>query len=266
MERAPTRSRPPRENRRTRTADRPRSARFRAGGSPEGVPPLVAAIRTRLRRACRARTVWQCRPVPSLSGLLPPSPASPGSGCSQLQQAAATARRRRSLTSSRFGGASWRTRSTTHRCLPQAGTVGHPAAGDPGGDAAGAELAAVLVVVIATVGEQLPRSAASAADRRHGVDQGDQLGDVVTVAAGEGDRQRDAAGVADQVVLGAGAAVVDRGGADVIPLSVEGPRSIKSVRSGLLRRPEATSSSPLLKGDVSTLRGEAHRAGPAAGR
>jgi hypothetical protein len=115
LERAPTRRRPPRENRRTRTADRPRSARFRAGGSLEGVSPLVSAIRTPLRRACRARTVGQCRPVPSLSGLLPPSPASPGSGCPRLQQAAATARRRRSLTSSRFGGASWRTRSTTQR-------------------------------------------------------------------------------------------------------------------------------------------------------
>ena len=46
------------------------------------------------RLACRTRTVWRCRPVPSLSGLLPPDPAPPGSGCPQLQRPAATGRRR----------------------------------------------------------------------------------------------------------------------------------------------------------------------------
>jgi hypothetical protein len=35
--------------------------------------------------ACRTRAVWQCRPVPSLSGLLPPSLAPPRPGCPQLQ-------------------------------------------------------------------------------------------------------------------------------------------------------------------------------------
>jgi hypothetical protein len=40
--------------------------------------------------------------VPALSGLLPPSPAPPGSGCPQLQRPAATGRRRRSLTSTRI--------------------------------------------------------------------------------------------------------------------------------------------------------------------
>jgi hypothetical protein len=34
--------------------------------------------RTPSRLACRTRAVWQCRPVPSLSGLLPPSPALQG--------------------------------------------------------------------------------------------------------------------------------------------------------------------------------------------
>jgi hypothetical protein len=43
------------------------------------------------RLACRTQAVWQCRPVPSLERLLPPSPSSPGSGCLRLQQAAATA-------------------------------------------------------------------------------------------------------------------------------------------------------------------------------
>jgi hypothetical protein len=77
-------------------------------------------------------------------------------------------------------------------------------------------------VVVAAVGEQLPRlaswPAAPAADRRHGVEQRDELGDVVAVAAGEGDRRRDAAGVADQMVLGAGTGAVDRRGTDVVPL------------------------------------------------
>jgi hypothetical protein len=39
--------------------------------------------------------------VPALSGLLPPSPAPPRSGCPQLHRPAATGRRRRSLTSTR---------------------------------------------------------------------------------------------------------------------------------------------------------------------
>jgi hypothetical protein len=42
----------------------------------------------------------------------------------------------------------------------QAGAVGNAAAGDPRSDAAGAELVSVLVVVIAAVGEQLPRAPA----------------------------------------------------------------------------------------------------------
>ena len=96
----------------------------------------------------------------------------------------------------------------------EAGAMRDPAAGDPRGDAAGAQLAAVDVVVVAAVGDQLARatagSAAEAAYRRPGTQQWDQLRDVVAVAAGEGDRQRDAAGVADQSVLGTGPAAVDR--------------------------------------------------------
>jgi hypothetical protein len=96
----------------------------------------------------------------------------------------------------------------------QARTVRDTAAGDPRGDTAGAQLAAVDAVVVAAVGEQLPRTATrpatAAADRRHGLDQGNELGDVVAIDAGEADRERDAAGVADQVVLGAGTAAVNR--------------------------------------------------------
>ena len=79
----------------------------------------------------------------------------------------------------------------------QTGAVGHAAAGDARGDAAGAQLAAVLVVVVAAVGVDLARAAAgssaSTANRWHRVDQRQELGDVVAVAAGQGDGQRDAA-------------------------------------------------------------------------
>jgi hypothetical protein len=44
----------------------------------------------------------------------------------------------------------------------------------------------------------------------HRLDQRDQLGDVVAVPAGEGDGQRYAAGVADQVVLEARSPAVDQ--------------------------------------------------------
>lgn len=71
----------------------------------------------------------------------------------------------------------------------EAGAVLGVAAGDPGCDAAGSEAAAVDVVVVAAVGEQRPRpatgSAWSAAHGRHAVEQFEQLGAVVAVAAGQ---------------------------------------------------------------------------------
>jgi hypothetical protein len=74
-----------------------------ATGQGEGiVEPLGRQRVTPSRLADRTRIVWQCRRVPALSGLLPPSPASPGSGCPQLHPAAASTRRRRSLTSIRL--------------------------------------------------------------------------------------------------------------------------------------------------------------------
>jgi hypothetical protein len=50
----------------------------------------AGSSRTPLRHACRTQTIWQYWPVPALSGLLPPSPAPPGSGCPQLHRPAAT--------------------------------------------------------------------------------------------------------------------------------------------------------------------------------
>jgi hypothetical protein len=80
-----------------------------------------------------------------------------------------------------------------------------PAPGDQGLDAASPELAAVLVVVIATVGKQpigaVARTADLAGDRCDAVDQRQELGDVVAVPAGQGDRQRQSAGIGQQVVL-----------------------------------------------------------------
>ena len=103
----------------------------------------------------------------------------------------------------------------------QPGAVGHAPAGDPRGDPASPQSAAVNVEVVAPVGEQLAWAAAGpatpSADGWHGVKQRHQLSDVVAVAAGQRDRERDAAGVADQMVLGARPAAVDRRRADVVP-------------------------------------------------
>jgi hypothetical protein len=66
--------------------------------------------------------------------------------------------------------------------------VGGLAAGGERGDAACADEAAVFVVVVAAVGHDplgpLPRTTAAAVHGRYGVQQRDQLGDVVAVAAG----------------------------------------------------------------------------------
>jgi hypothetical protein len=67
-------------------AAQPTSARFELVVSLEGLHN-AGFSRTPFRLASQAQAVWQYRPVPSLSGLLPPSPASPGSGCPQLQPA-----------------------------------------------------------------------------------------------------------------------------------------------------------------------------------
>ncbi|MER5228222.1 IS701 family transposase [Streptomyces flaveus] len=61
------------------------------------------------RLAHRARPIRQCWADPTLSRLLSPSPAIPGSGCPQLHLAATTAKRRWSSTSVRNNSASWRT-------------------------------------------------------------------------------------------------------------------------------------------------------------
>src|SRR5690606_13460329 len=97
--------------------------------------------------------------------------------------------------------------------IPDSPVLG-AAAGDAGADAFGVNPAAMGVMVVATVGvDDLGTSsgpAASAAHRWDRLDQRDELGDVVTVAAGQADRQRDARALGDHVVLRAGPGAVDR--------------------------------------------------------
>jgi hypothetical protein len=98
----------------------------------------------------------------------------------------------------------------------ESGPVLGLAVGDHGFDAAPADEAAVLVVVVAAVGEQrlwsASRSADAAADGWDAVEQLDQLGDVVAVAAGQRPGQRDAAAVYEEVVLAAPPAAIDGAG------------------------------------------------------
>lgn len=105
--------------------------------------------------------------------------------------------------------------------LPQPGTVGDAASGDQRFDAALPQQAAVLVEVVAPVGVQTPGFTAGtstqAPDRRNGIQQRKELGNVVPVAAGERDGERGSVPVDDQVVLGTRAGTVDGRGADMIP-------------------------------------------------
>ncbi len=98
--------------------------------------------------------------------------------------------------------------------VSEAGAVFGFAACDHGLDASLPELASVAVVVVAAVGEDPvgppARPANPAADGGDEVDERDQLGDVVAVTASQRPRQRCAAPVGQEVVLGARTAPVDR--------------------------------------------------------
>jgi hypothetical protein len=99
----------------------------------------------------------------------------------------------------------------------QAGTVRDRAPGDEVLDVAGAQQAAVLVVVIAAVGQQqvglLARPPHLAGDRPRVqvFKQRDQLRDVVAVAAAQRDGQRDPGRIDQKMVFGARAGTIDRG-------------------------------------------------------
>ena len=88
------------------------------------------------------------------------------------------------------------------------------AAGDLVLDPSLTELAAVLVVVVASIGSDAFGTTAWPADlaahRRHLVYQGDQLGDVVAVPARDAPGKREAAAVYQEVVLGAVSGSINR--------------------------------------------------------
>ena len=103
--------------------------------------------------------------------------------------------------------------------LSEAGAVVGPAAGDDRLDAAPPEEAAVLVVVVAAVGDQRPGAASwaadPAADGRDAIEQFEELGHVVAVAAGERPCERDTAAVYEQVVLAPRTAAINGARADL---------------------------------------------------
>ena len=93
--------------------------------------------------------------------------------------------------------------------------------GNQGADAASPQRPTVAVVVVTAVGHQHRRSLAeSAALASHGrdlIDQRQQLSDVVSVATGQADRQRNAPRIADEVVLAARSCPIDRTCAGCLP-------------------------------------------------
>jgi hypothetical protein len=96
----------------------------------------------------------------------------------------------------------------------QAGAVFGLAASDLRLDPSSAQLAPVLVVVVAAVGSDpvgsTARSTDLAAHRWDALDQRHELGDVVAVAAGERPGERDPGRVYEQVMLGAVSGSINR--------------------------------------------------------
>ena len=88
------------------------------------------------------------------------------------------------------------------------------AAGDLGADAAPPELAPVLVVVVAAIGDDtagsLSRSPDLAAHRWDALDQRDQLRDVIAVSAGDRPGERDPGRVYEKMMLGAVSGSINR--------------------------------------------------------
>lgn len=81
----------------------------------------VRGPRCRFRLAHRTRAVWQCRPVPTLSGLVPTRACASRLRRLQLHRPAATGRKRSPFISARIRGVSWRTDDLPDRaCTPGA--------------------------------------------------------------------------------------------------------------------------------------------------
>jgi len=98
----------------------------------------------------------------------------------------------------------------------EAGAVLGLAARDHRFDPSLPDEAAVLVVVVAAVGDDavgaMSGPAGAATYRWHAVEQREQLRDVIAIPAGERPGQRDAAAVYEEMMLTAATASVDRAG------------------------------------------------------
>lgn len=96
----------------------------------------------------------------------------------------------------------------------EAGSMAAAATGDDRFDTATAQLATVLVVVVAAICQEPSAALLGPADlpphRSHAVDQGQELSDVVAVTTGQSDRQWNAVGVGQEMMLGAATGAVDR--------------------------------------------------------
>lgn len=95
--------------------------------------------------------------------------------------------------------------------------MGDSASGDDGFDAQGPGEPPVLVVVVAAVAQHgvgpPTGTAALAPDRWDGLQEGNELRDIVAVAPGQGGRKRNARGIGDQVALAAVSSPVNRASA-----------------------------------------------------
>lgn len=131
-------------------------------------------------------------------------------------------------------------------CLAQAGAVRGAATGDLRCDPTSSDKAAVLVEVVAAVGEESPGPvagpASEAADARNGVQQWHELGDVVAVPAGQRGSERGSVPVDDQVVLAAGPGPVDRRRSGVSPPLRALTCEPSTAASSMFSRPAARNS------------------------
>jgi len=96
----------------------------------------------------------------------------------------------------------------------ETGAVLGLAAGDHRFDSPRPNQAPVLVVVVAAICDHAlgsaPRSPDEASDGGHAVEQRDQLRDVVAVAAGNREREREPTAVDEEMMLGTGTTSVNR--------------------------------------------------------
>ncbi len=132
--------------------------------------------------------------------------------------------------------------------LAQAGAMRGTTSGDLGCDATSPDETAVLVEVVAAVGEQpsgsVPWTAAQATNAGHRVQQGHELSDVVAVSAGQRDGERSSVLIDDEVVLAARPRSVNRRRSGVSP-----PLRARTCEASIAA--SSISSSPSLRSSAS---------------